>query len=394
MEAVRKETVECNTQFYQTINSDKRIIVHQGGSRSGKTYAICQYLIYLLTTRKKKLIITIARKTLPALKGSVFRDFMEIAEKVGISYFAEINKADLTFKYKNHLVEFISLDNEMKVRGRKRTHCFLNEANEFYLEDFNQLSLRTTERMILDFNPSDVLHWIYSDICTRDDCDTFITTFEDNAFLDPEIKKEILRMKEKDADRWRVYGLGERATFKEGQIFDNWQWIDYKEFLDKEHCEVAYGIDFGFSNDPTTIVEVRRKNDRLYVHELLFRKGLTNQDIFEEIKKLGLEEEIIICDSAEPKSIEELRRLGAYCKPSQKGKGSVLNGIQVIKEYDVFASKQSKNLLQEYQYYIWDSNRDGKSINKIKQNGQDHLMDALRYAVTTGLSRARDFVIV
>ena len=394
MEAVRKETVECNTQFYQTINSDKRIIVHQGGSRSGKTYAICQYLIYLLTTRKKKLIITIARKTLPALKGSVFRDFMEIAEKVGISYFAEINKADLTFKYKNHLVEFISLDNEMKVRGRKRTHCFLNEANEFYLEDFNQLSLRTTEKMILDFNPSDVLHWIYSDICTRDDCDTFITTFEDNAFLDPEIKKEILRMKEKDADRWRVYGLGERATFKEGQIFDNWQWIDYKEFLDKEHCEVAYGLDFGFSNDQTTIVEVRRKNDRLYVHELLFRKGLTNQDIFEEIKKLGLEEEIIICDSAEPKSIEELRRLGAYCKPSQKGKGSVLNGIQVIKEYNVFASKQSKNLLQEYQYYIWDSNRDGKSINKIKQNGMDHLMDALRYAVTTGLSRARDFVIV
>jgi phage terminase large subunit len=394
MEAVRKETVECNTQFYQTVNSDKRIIVHQGGSRSGKTYAICQYLIYLLTTRKKKLIITIARKTLPALKGSVFRDFMEIAEKVGISYFAEINKADLTFKYKNHLVEFISLDNEMKVRGRKRTHCFLNEANEFYLEDFNQLSLRTTEKMILDFNPSDVLHWIYSDICTRDDCDTFITTFEDNAFLDPEIKKEILRMKEKDADRWRVYGLGERATFKEGQIFDNWQWIDYKEFLDKEHCEVAYGLDFGFSNDPTTIIEVRRKNDKLYVHELLFRKGLTNQDIFEEIKKLGLEEEIIICDSAEPKSIEELRRLGAYCKPSQKGKGSVLNGIQVIKEYSVYASKQSKNLLQEYQYYIWDSNRDGKSINKIKQNGMDHLMDALRYGVTTGLSRARDFVIV
>jgi phage terminase large subunit len=332
--------------------------------------------------------------TLPALKGSVYRDFIEISQKVGIYYFAEINKADLTFKYKNHLVEFISLDNEMKVRGRKRTHCFLNEANEFYLEDFNQLSLRTTERMILDFNPSDVLHWIYSDICTRDDCDTFITTFEDNAFLDPEIKKEILRMKEKDADRWRVYGLGERATFKEGQIFDNWQWIDYKEFLDKEHCEVAYGLDFGFSNDPTTIVEVRRKNDKLYVHELLFRKGLTNQDIFEEIKKLGLEEEIIICDSAEPKSIEELRRLGAYCKPSQKGKGSVLNGIQVIKEYSVYASKQSKNLLQEYQYYIWDSNRDGKSINKIKQNGMDHLMDALRYGVTTGLSRARDFVIV
>ena len=394
MEASRQETIECNKQFYQTVNSDKRIIVHQGGSRSGKTYAICQYLIYLLTTREQRLVITIARKTLPALKGSVFRDFMEIAEMVGITYFAEINKADLTFKYKNHLVEFISLDNEMKVRGRKRTHCFLNEANEFYLEDFNQLSLRTTEKMILDFNPSDVIHWIYSDICTRDDCDTYITTFEDNAFLDPEIKKEILRMKDRDADRWRVYGLGERATFKEGQIFDNWKWIDYNEFLDKDSCEVTYGLDWGYSNDPTAIVEVRRKNDKLYVHELLYKKGLTNQDIHNEIKNLGLEEEIFICDSAEPKSLEDMKRLGLYCKPSIKGAGSVMNGIQIIKEYDVFASKQSKNLLQEYQYYIWESNKDGQTINKIKQNGMDHLMDAFRYAVTTGLARESNLIIV
>lgn len=394
MEASRKETVECNTQFYQTVNSDKRIIVHQGGSRSGKTYAICQYLIYLLTTRENKLVITIARKTLPALKGSVYRDFMEIADKVGITYFAEINKAEMTFKYKNHLVEFISLDNEMKVRGRKRTHCFLNEANEFFLEDFNQLSLRTTEKMILDFNPSDVIHWIYSDICTRDDCDTYITTFEDNAFLDPEIKKEILRMKERDADRWRVYGLGERATFKEGQIFDNWKWIDYNEFVDKDSSEVVYGLDWGYSNDPTGIVEVRRKNDKLYVHELLYKKGLTNQDIYNEIKNLGLEEELFICDSAEPKSLEDMKRLGLYCKPSNKGSGSVMNGIQIIKEYDVFASKQSKNLLQEYQYYIWESNKDGQTINKIKQNGMDHLMDGFRYAVTTGLARESNLIIV
>lgn len=394
MEAIRKETVECNIQFYQTLNSNKRIILHQGGSRSGKTYALCQYIIYLLTTRKKKLVVTIARKTLPALKGSVYRDFLEIAEKTGIIFFAEINKAELTFKYKNHLVEFISLDNEMKVRGRKRDICFLNEANEFFLEDFNQLSLRTTEKMLLDFNPSDVIHWLYSDISTRDDCDTFITTFEDNAFLDPEIKKEILRMKEKDADRWRVYGLGERATFKEGQIFDNWKWIDYKDFLDKEHCEVAYGCDFGFSNDPSSIIEVRRKNDKLYIHELLYKKALTNQDLANEIKKLGLAEEYIICDSAEPKSIEELKRLDIYAKPSQKGAGSIMNGIQVIKEYEVFASKQSKNLLQEYQYYIWESNRDGQMINKIKQNGMDHLMDSFRYAITTGLQRQRDFIIV
>ena len=394
MEASRQETIECNKQFYQTLNSDKRIICHQGGSRSGKTYAICQYLIYLLTTRKKKLVITIARKTLPALKGSVYRDFLEIADKVGILQFSIINKAEMTIKYKNHLVEFISLDNEMKVRGRKRTHCMLNEANEFFKEDFDQLSLRTTEKIILDFNPSDVIHWIYSDICTRDDCDTFITTFEDNAFLDEEIKKEILRMKERDSDMWRVYGLGERATFKEGQIFDKWRWIDYKEFIDKEDCEIVYGIDWGYSNDPTSIVEVRRKNDKLFVHELLYKKNLTNQDIYNEIKNLDLVEEIFICDSSEPKSLEDLKRLGLYCKASIKGAGSVMNGIQTIKEYDVYASKQSKNLLQEYQYYTWETNKDSQTINKIKQNGMDHLMDAFRYAVTTGLARQSSLIIV
>ena len=211
------------------------------------------------------------------------------------------------------MVEFISLDNEMKVRGRKRDICWLNEANEFYLSDFEQLALRTSERILCDFNPSDVIHWLY-DISNRSDAELFITTFEDNAFLDEEIKKEILRMKETDTDRWRVFGLGLRANFKTGAIFDNWQWIDYKDFLNKEHCEVAYSMDFGFSNDPTTIIEIRRKNDRLYVNELLYKKGLTNQDIYQEIKNpLKLEEEIFVCDSAEPKSIEEVKKIRVIC---------------------------------------------------------------------------------
>jgi phage terminase large subunit len=316
---------------------------------------------------------------------------LEIADNVGILQKGILNKAEFTFKYKNHLVEFISLDNEMKVRGRKRDICWLNEANEFYIEDFNQLSLRTSEKMLLDFNPSDVIHWIYSDVCTRNDCDTYITTYENNAFIDIEIKKEIERLKEKDEQRWRVYGLGKRATFKEGQIFDNWKWIDYKDFPDVE--EKAYGLDFGYSNDPSALVEVRRKNDRLYVHELIFKRGMTNQDLYNEIKKLNIQDELIIADSAEPKSIDELKRMGLYIKPSIKGKGSVLAGIQILKGYEVFASKESKNLLQEYQYYIWEENRDGIKLNKIKQNGQDHLMDAFRYAVMTGMSRS-DFVII
>ena len=375
MEASRKETIECNTQFYQTVNSDKRIIVHQGGSRSGKTYAICQYIIYLLTTRKEKLIVTIARKTLPALKGSVFRDFMEIAEQVGIVYFAEINKAEMTFKYKNHLVEFISLDNEMKVRGRKRTHCFLNEANEFYLEDFNQLSLRTTEKMILDFNPSDVIHWIYSDICTRDDCDTYITTFEDNAFLDPQIKNEILRMKEKDADRWRVYGLGEKGVSM-STIFRNTNLINK---IPDNVKFVGYGLDWGFSNDPTALIEVYSDDENIYLNELIYERGLTNQDIGNKMKEFKIERHNeIIADSSEPKSIEEIYRMHFNIKPAKKGADSVRLGIDIMRRYKINITKNSINTIKEFRNYKWKQDKNGQTL-PVPVDAFNHSVDAVRY---------------
>ena len=392
MEASRRE-IRCNKQFYQTLNSKKRIVCHQGGSRSGKTFSLLQIIIYWMTVRKDPLVITIARRTLPALKGSTLRDFLDIAKTTGIYQFSEFNKTELTFKYKNHLVEFLSLDSEIKIRGRKRNIAFLNECNEIDKSSFNQIALRTTERILLDFNPSDVVSWVY-DVMARDDCDSFITTYKDNFFIDPEVKKEILRLKDVDKEMWRVYGEGKRANWRDGQIYDNWKFVDLKDFPDKEQAEVVYACDFGFSNDPSAACMVMRKNGKLYVHELFYAKGMTNEDIFSEITKLALEQELWIFDSAEAKSLEEMSRMGLYCKGSIKGAGSVMAGINQIRQYEVYASKESKNLQKEYTWYVWESDREGTRINKIKQNSMDHCMDAIRYGVTTGLSKHRDLVIV
>jgi len=393
METSRRRKVEqlCNRQFYDLLNSDKRFRVHQGGTRSGKTYAICQYLTYLLTASEKPLTISIIRKTLPALKGSVYRDFVNILEQTGLYYLGVHNKAENTFRYNDHLVEFLSVDEPQKIRGRKRNIAFLNEANELTIEDFRQINMRTTDYVILDFNPSDPIHWIYDDVIPRDDCDSWITTYRDNKFLSKELVFEIERMRERDPDYWRVYGEGQKAVFSARQIFNNWQFIPRSEFPEFE--ETVLGIDFGYSNDELAIIEVAKVNDKLYLHELCYSKGMTNQDIANFLKDRELDSVLGFADSAEPKSIEELRRLGCMIKPAIKGQGSINAGISLIKEFDIIASKESTNLAKEYASYYWTELKDGTIINKpIDRN--NHLMDCLRYAVYSQYSKRNDFFVI
>ena len=358
----------CNVQFYQTLNSKARIKVHQGGTRSGKTYAICQYLIYKLTSTKEPLIISIVRKTLPAIKGSVQRDFLEILDDIGILFVGNHNKSENTYTFGNHIVEFLSVDEPQKIRGRKRNICFINEGNELNFEDYQQLLMRTEDEMIIDFNPSDPIHWIYDHVITREDCDTWITTYNDNKFLPQELVNEIERLKARDPDYWRVYGEGQRAVFSDRQIFTNWNFIPYADF--PEFDDVSYGLDFGFSQDPTAIVQVARVNDKLYIHEICYKKGMTNRDIADFIKEKKLNDHLFYCDSAEPKSIEELRQMDMLAKPAIKGEGSIKAGIGLIKEHDVYVSIESKNMAKEYQYYFWEQLKDGTIINKPidKQN--------------------------
>lgn len=383
--------VDCNIQFEQLLKSDKRFRVHQGGTRSGKTYACVQFLAYLLRSAEEPLIISIIRKTLPALKGSVQRDFIQVMEQLGMYYQGTHNKAENTFKFKDHIVEFLSVDEPQKIRGRKRNIAYLNEANELNLEDFRQINMRTTDFIIMDFNPSDPIHWIYDEIIPREDCDTWITTYKDNKFLSPELVKEIERMKERDPDYWRVYGEGLQATFTKRQIYTNWEFIPGEDMPDFDNPII--GLDFGYSNDPSAAVLVQKKNDKLYIKELLYKTGMTNQDLANWFKANGYEQTLIYADAAEPKSIEEMKQMGLWCKPAKKGQGSIMAGISLLKEYDIFVSQDSKNLYKEYNNYYWEELKDGTIINKPK-DAFNHLQDALRYAVYSEYSNRIDFFVI
>ena len=392
MGAKQRISEACNVQFYQTLKSNARVKVHQGGTRSGKTYAICQYLVYKLTTEKDPLVISIVRKTLPALKGSVQRDLIGIMQRLGVYYLGVHNKAENTFKYNGHTIEFLSVDEPQKIRGRKRDICFINEANELHYEDYRQLNMRTTQEIIIDFNPSDPVHWLYSELIDskRDDVETWVTTYQDNKFLSPELVREIELLKSKDPDYWRVFGEGQRAVFSNRQIFPSWNYIPYSDFPDLDY---HLGLDFGFSNDPTAILKVAKKNDKLYIHELLYKTGLTNRDIAEYLKAQGLNHTLMFCDSAEPKSIEELRQMDCLAKPAIKGAGSITAGISLIKEFDVYVSKESKNLINEQRTYFWQQLKDGTIINTpIDKN--NHLCDALRYATYSMYKNRNDFFVI
>ena len=392
METSQRQRIEqyCNKQFYEALQSNQRLKIFQGGSRSGKTYSIMQYLLYLMTITKEPLVISVIRKTLPALKRSVLRDFLNISKDIGIYWDGVFNKAENTFSYNGHTLEFFSADDSQKIRGSARDIAWLNEGNELLLEEYRQLAMRTRVNIIIDFNPSDPIHWIY-DLIERDDVDLFLSTYKDNKFLPKELIKEIERLKDRDPDYWRVYGQGQRAVFSERQIFRNWNYIAHNEFPELD--DVVLGCDFGFSMDNLAICMVGKQNDKLYIHELMYKKGMTNRDIANFLKENKLNEMLMYCDSAEPKSIEELRQMNIWAKPAIKGPGSINAGISLLKEYDIYVSHESKNIQKEQQGYLYEQLKDGTIINK-PSGGSDHLMDSIRYATYSRWKNRNDFFVI
>jgi len=371
--------IRTNKVFHSLQKSDKKIVAHQGGTRSGKTYNILLWIIFDYCDKNTDKTITICRNTFPALRATVMRDFLEILKKHQIYSEQYHNKTNSEYKLFGNLVEFISLDFPQKVRGRKRDLLFCNEANELTYEQWNQLVFRTEGRIIIDFNPSDEFHFIYDKILTRDDCDFYITNYTDNPFLDPSLVEEIERLKETDEQYWQIYGLGLRGiskatifTFTEGKRPDDAQLV-------------GYGMDIGFSVDSTSLVEVYQKDYTLYCKELLYRTMMTTTDIHKFLQEQNLQEYIYI-DSAEPRLIEELRRMGNMVRPTIKGQDSIRAGIDLLKRYKLVIDPQSDNLIREMRNYKWQEDRTGKLLNKPQQ-GNDHTIDALRYATYNILSR-------
>ena len=372
--------IETNKVFGHLLRSNKKIVVEQGGTRSGKTYNILLWIIFFYTEKNTDKTITICRKSFPSLRASVMRDFFEILRQHQLYQEEYHNKSNHEYYLNGNLVEFISLDQPQKIRGRKRNLLYVNEANELFFEDWQQLIFRTDGKIILDYNPSDTFHWIYDKVIPRDDCEFHQTTYLDNPFLDQTIKDEIERLKDTDEDYWRVYGLGERGSSR-ATIFQFGIAESPKGKL------VSIGMDFGFTNDPTAIVKVFQDGSDLYIQELLYHTNLTNQDISEKLTEMGLTRyDEIWADSAEPKSIEELHRMGWNIKPTAKGSDSVMAGIDILKRHKLYITKESKNTIKEMQNYKWQEDKNGNLLNKPIDTF-NHAIDATRYATFNRLSR-------
>jgi phage terminase large subunit len=372
--------VDRNIVVDHLINSKKRITVEQGGSRSGKTYNILVWVIFYYCSQNEGHTVTICRKTFPSLRASVMRDFLEILQRYEIYEEKYHNKTNNEYALNGNLVEFISLDQPQKIRGRKRNLLYINEANELYFEDWQQLIMRTTGKVVIDYNPSDAFHWIYDKVIPREDCEFFKTTYKDNPFLEPELVKEIERLQGTDDDYWRIYGLGERGSsratiFQFGVVSE-----PYGELL-------SIGLDFGYTNDPTALVKVYKRGNELIFDELLYHTNLTNQDIAQKFDELELNRmDIIYADSAEPKSIEELHRMRWNVKPTVKGADSIMAGIDMLKRYELKVTAKSLNLIKEFQNYKWIEDKNGNLLNKPVDN-YNHAIDAIRYAVYNKLSK-------
>ena len=370
--------IKTNKVFGHLRDSDKRIVVEQGGTRSGKTYNILLWIIFDYCSTHSGHIVTICRKSYPSLRASAMRDFMEILKRYGLYSETFHNKSTAEYHLNGNLIEFISLDQPDKIRGRKRNLLYINEANQLFYEDWQQLVFRTEGRIVIDYNPSDTFHWIYDKVIPREDCAFFQTTYKDNPFLDQAIIDEIERLRDTDDDYWRIYGMGERGSSR-ATIF---QFTIVEEALGKH---LTYGMDFGFTNDPTSLIKISREGNDLYLHELLYHTNLTNQDISERLHELGLgRADEIWADSAEPKSIEEIHRLGWNVKGAEKGYDSVLAGIDVMKRHRLFVTKTSANLIKELQNYKWTEDKNGNLLNK-PVDAFNHAIDATRYGVFSKL---------
>jgi phage terminase large subunit len=373
--------IKTNIVWKHLSNSDKRIIIEQGGTRSGKTYNILMWIIFDYCAKNKGKIITICRKTYPALRATAMRDFFEILKANDLYNESLHNKSSSEFKFKGNTIEFISLDKPTKIRGRKRDLLYINEANEITFEDWQQLIFRTTGRIIIDYNPSDEFHFIYEKIKPREDVDFFVTTYKNNPFLSQDIISEIERLKDIDPNYWKVYGLGEVGA-SQSIIFRVNDCADIPETA----TFLSYGMDFGFTNDPTTLVEVWKQGDDLFLKELLFKTGLTNRDIDSHLRLLGVERKEIFADSAEPKSIEELYRMGWNIKPATKGQGSINIGIDMMKRYKIHITRDSLNMIKEFKNYKWAEDKNGVVLN-VPVDMFNHTIDAVRYALYDKLAR-------
>lgn len=355
----------------------KRISIIQGGTSSSKTISILIILIDLCT-KNPGLEVSVVSESVPHLKKGALKDFLKIMKATGRFRESGYHGTDRKYTFANGAyMEFFSPES---ILGARRDVLFMNECNNCLFEDYHQLSIRTNRKIYLDYNPSSEF-WVQTEIEKDQDAEKIILTYKDNEALDANIVKELEKAQEKAKTSkywenwWNVYGLGLMGTV-EGVVFGDFKHA--KEFP-KECKWVVYGMDFGYTNDPTTLVKIGLHGGELYFELLMYQTGLTNQDIHSKLKELNIGRGEIIADSSEPKSIEELRRLGWNIKGAEKGRDSVKNGIDLIKRYPVNIVSDGVELIKEWRGYMWQFDRATNKYMNEPVDALNHCIDAIRY---------------
>ena len=376
----QRKTLKLQTTrvFQDLISTDKRICVFQGSSRASKTYNILLFFIADLLQKEDK-VLSIVRKTLPALKGSILRDLKELLIKFGVYEADKWHSVDGYYELGTNIIEWFSVDDETKLRGRKRDYLFINEATEVSYDEYIQLALRTSGRIVIDLNPSLWNSWIY-DLEGQDDVFYTVVTYKDNPFLEASLVEEIEKLRDKDQNLWKVFGEGKRGV--PTRVVFNHQ--KYYNELPQEAKLLGYGADFGY-NDPTTLVSIHRLNDTIYCKELLYLRNVTIPDFIYKIKDLGLNlTDDFICDSANPQAIQEMVRAGINAKPVKKD--TILSGIDQIKRNSFYVQQDSKNLIEELNSYVWKTDKNGNNLDE-PEDKNNHLLDAIRYVLQMKMMR-------
>lgn len=353
----------------------KRIKIIQGGTSAGKTYGILPILITKAATYPR-LEISVVAESIPHLRRGALKDFLRIMKDTGRYFEERFNRTLLRYEFGNgSVIEFFSADDSSKLRGARRDILYINECNNVTFESYNELSIRTKKEVYLDFNPANEF-WVHKELKDEPESDFLILTYMDNEALDQSIISQIEKNRDKGltsaywANWWKVYGLGELGSL-EGVIFSNWKTIDT---IPTEAKLVGIGLDFGYTNDPTAIIEIYNYNNTRIVNQLKYQTGLLNSDIAKVLPK----DVIVYADSSEPKSIEEIRRYGITIKGVTKGKDSINYGIDVMQRQSYLVTSNSTDLIKELRSYTWDVDKQGTRLNKPIDNF-NHAIDALRY---------------
>ncbi len=349
----------------------KRIRFVNGGSSSSKTISILLWLIDYAQSHENELI-SVVSESLPHLKLGALRDFEKIMRTHGYYKDDSFNATDRVYTFETgSKIEFFSADQPGKAHGPRRDILYINEGNNIDYSIFTQLEIRTKKVIWVDSNPTHE-YWMYTEVMPHKDIDSITVTYRDNEGLDKSIVDSLESMQH-NVNFWRVYGLGQLGV-SEAQIYKDWKIIDA---VPHEARLERYGLDFGYQ-DPSALVAIYSYNGGFVFEEKLYGKGLSNRQITDVLKNLP--PALVIADSAEPKSIEEMRGYGINIIGSNKGPGSVNQGIQFVQDQRISVTKDSLNLIREYRNYMWQTDKNGKILN-VPEHEFSHLQDACRYGL-------------